>query len=91
MSRKVTNLYLFVKKNKSFTATDRGTENCPRPDTKLLLSALIKAYPSENFELKKPIENENLKNNKPPAKHQRPMVYSLKSFAAIQNLVRLSL
>ena len=82
----MTNLYLFVKQNKSFTATDRGIENHPRPDTKLL--PIIKA---QNFELKMLYENENLKNNKPPAEHQGPMIYSLKSFAALQNLVRLSL
>ena len=41
---------LIRKLNKSFTATDQGTpfylpgkENGPQPDTKLLLSALIKA------------------------------------------------
>ena len=33
----------------------------------------------------------NLKKNKPPAEHQEHIIYLLKSFTAIQNLVRLSL
>ena len=58
---------------------------------KLLLSALIKAKPDQNFELKKLYENENLKTNKHPAEYQGQLFYPSKSFAALQNLVRLSL
>ena len=36
-------------------------------------------------------ENEILKINKPPAEHQGQLFYQSKSFAAFQNLVRLSL
>ena len=63
----------------------------PRPATKLLLSVLIKAQPAQNFELKKQYEDINLKKNKPPAEHQGHIIYSLKLFADIHNLVRLSL
>ena len=31
------------------------------------------------------------KKNEPPAEHQGPMLYPLNSFAALENLVRLSL
>ena len=51
----------------------------------------IFVLPTQNFELKNVYESENLKNNKPPAEHQGSMFCLLKSFAANQNLVRLSL
>ena len=48
----------------------------PRPDTKPLLSAIIKlSIPAQNFELKKLHENENLKLNKPPVEHQGTLFY----------------
>ena len=56
-----------------------------------MLSALIKAKPDQNFVLKKLYENENLKTNKHPAEYQGQLFYPSKSFAALQNLVRLSL
>ena len=56
-----------------------------------MLSVLIKAEPAHNYELKKQYEDVNLKKNKPPAEHQGHIIYSLKLFADIQNLVRLSL
>ena len=56
-----------------------------------MLSALIKASPAQNFDLKKQYEDVSLKKNKPSAEHQGHMIYPLKLFAAIQNLVRLSL
>ena len=37
------------------------------------------------------MKKKNLKINKPPAKQQGPIFNSLKSFAALQNIVRLSL
>ena len=60
----------------------KNSETICIPATKLLLSALIKTL------TKKLYENEK---NKPPAEHQGPMLYPLKSFATLQNLVRLSL
>ena len=59
--------------------------------TKLWLSALIKAWPTQNFGLKKLYENENLIINNHPAEHQGQLFYPSKSFAALQNLVRLYL
>ena len=38
-------------------------------EVNFLLSALIKAEPRENFELKKLYENEKKQNNKPQAEH----------------------
>ena len=66
-------------------------ENGPKPATKLLLSALIKAYPAQTLNLKKLYEKKNLKINKHPEEHLGPLFYPSKSFAALQNLVRLSL
>ena len=60
------------------------------PGLTLLLSALIKAEPAQNFKLNILYENMN-KNNKHPAEYQGNMTYPLKSFADIENLVRLSL
>ena len=68
-----------------------GEANRPRHATKLLLSAIIKAEPAVDLKMKKLYEDENFKKNKPPAEHQGHIIYSKKSFAAIQNLVRLSL
>ena len=68
-----------------------GEEKDPRPDTKLLLSATIKAYPTQNLKLKSQYENVNKKINITSAEHQGPMLHPLKSFVALQNLVRLSL
>ena len=83
----MTNLYL--KKNESFTATAQGTplnlpgkENDPQPNTKILLIVLFNL----NNYLKK-----NNRKNKPPVEHQGPLFYPSKSFAAHQNLVRLSI
>ena len=68
-----------------------GEEKRPRPATKPLLSALKKARPAQNFYHKKLYENENLKINKHQAEHEGPLFYPSKSFADIENLVRLSL
>ena len=78
--------------------TDRGTplylplqkENGLRPTTKILLSALIKAYPVQYFEHKKLYEIENFKINKHPVEPHGPLFYPSTSFAAFQNLVGLS-
>ena len=51
---------------------------------------LLKVY-SVKSKIKKLYEDVNLKKNKPSAEHQGNIINSLKSFAAIQNLVRLSL
>ena len=62
-----------------------GEEKDPRPNTKLLLSVIIKVYPSQNLILKKQYENVNLKK-KPSAEHQGPLFYPSTSFADITNL-----
>ena len=56
-----------------------------------MLSALIKAKPRENFKLKKDYKNVNKKIYNPPAECQEPMPYPSKSFADLDNPVRLSL
>ena len=61
----------------------------PIKDTKPSLSALIKAKPVENVELKVLYEHLILKN--PSAEYKRHMSYPLNTFAAVENLVRLSL
>ena len=78
--------------------TDRGTplnlpgkENGPRPDTKLLLGALIFNKSLTRLKIKKQYEDVNLKKNKLPAEYQGHIFYPSKSFEALQNLVRLSL
>ena len=62
---------------------DIPEEKSPRPDTKLLLRALNKALPAENLKLK------TLK--KSTVELQGPMPFPRKAFAAIENLVRLSI
>ena len=52
----------------------------------LFISVSRHVSPSVNLKIKNLYENGNLKKNKPPAEHQGHtcIIYSLKSFAAIQ-------
>ena len=52
-----------------------GEANHPRPNTKLLLSTIIKASPAVNLKIKKIYEDVILKKNKPPAEHQGHIIY----------------
>ena len=78
-------------KSDPWSVVHLGKANRPRPNTKLLLSAIVKASPTVNLKIKQLYENENLKMTKPPAEHQGHLFYPSKSFSALQNLVRLSL
>ena len=72
--------FLYLPRNK----------NGLRLDTKHLLSASVKALPTQNFELKILCENMNKTKNY-PAEYQGFMAYTFKLWAVIENLVRVSL
>ena len=78
-------------KSDPWSVVHPGEANHPRRNTKLLLSASWKAYPAVNLKIKKLNENKNLRKNKPPPEHQGHLIFKLKSYAAIQNLMRLYL
>ena len=54
-----------------------GEANRPQHATKLLLNAIIKAYPPVDLKIEKLYEDDNFKKNKPPAEPQGHIIYSL--------------